>query len=161
MKIYWCEYLKDEKFYKKISCYLCLSEVFFIYLCIIVVVQSLSHVQLFATLWTAAHQASLSITSSWSSLKLMSVESMMPSNGHPFLLCLQSFPATGSFQMSQFFASGGQSTGVSASSVLPMNIQDWFPFRMDWLDLLAVQGTLRVFSSTTVQKHQFFSTQLS
>ena len=62
----------------------------------------------------------------------------------PFSSCLQSFPASGSFQMSQFFTSGGQSIGVSASaSVLPVNIQNWFPLRMDWLDLLAVQGTLK------------------
>ena len=62
----------------------------------------------------------------------------------PFSSCLQSFPASGSFQMSQFFASGGQSIGVSASaSVLPMNTQGLISFRMDWLDLLAVQGTLK------------------
>ena len=62
----------------------------------------------------------------------------------PFSSCPQSFPASGSFQMNQLFAWGGRSTGVSAStSVLPMNTQDWFPFRMDWLDLLAVQGTLK------------------
>ena len=87
----------------------------------------------------------------------------------PFSFCLQSFPASGSFPMSQLFASGGQSIGVSAStSVLPMNIQDWIfrifqwiSFRMDWLDLLAVQGTLKIFSNTTVEKHQFFSAQLS
>ena len=81
----------------------------------------------------------------------------------PFSFCLQFFPASGSFPMSQLFASGGQSIGVSAStSVLPVNIQDWFPFRMDWLDLLEVQGTLkRVFSNTTGQKHQFLSAQLS
>ena len=87
---------------------------------------SLSHVQLFATPWTTAHQASLSITNSWSRPKPMSIESVMPSNHlllcHPLLLCPQSFPASGSFQMSQLFASGGQSIGVSASaSVLPMN----------------------------------------
>ena len=79
--------------------------------------------------WTAASQAFLSITNSKSSLKLMSIESVMPSTISssvvPFSSCLQSFPASGSFQMSQFFASGGQSIGVSASaSVLPMNIQD-------------------------------------
>ena len=81
----------------------------------------------------------------------------------PFSFCLQFFPASGSFPMSQLFASGGQSIGVSAStSVLPVNIQDWFPFRMDWLDLLEVQGTLkRVFSNTTGLKHQFLSAQLS
>ena len=74
---------------------------------------------------------------------------------------LQSFPASGSFQMSQFFASGGQSIGASASaSVLPMNIQDWFPLGWTgWISLLP-KGLWRVFSNTTVQKHQFFSTQL-
>ena len=81
----------------------------------------------------------------------------------PFSSCPQSLPASGSFPMSQLFPWGGQSTGVSASaSELPMNTQDWSPLGMDWLDLLAVQGTLlRVFSSTTVQKHQFFGAQLS
>ena len=94
-------------------------------------VQSLSHVRLFVTPWTVARQASLSITNSWSLLKLMSMESVMPSNHfilcRPLRLLPQSFPASGSISMSQFFASGGQSVGVSASaSVLPMNIQDWF-----------------------------------
>ena len=80
----------------------------------------------------------------------------------PFFSCLQSFPASGSFQMSQFFSSVGQSIEVSASaSVLPMNIQDWFPLGWTgWISLLS-KGLLRVFSNTTVQKHQFFSTQLS
>ena len=78
----------------------------------------------------------------------------------PFYSCPQSFPASGSFPVSQFFTSGGQITEASASaSVLPMNIQGWFSFRIDWLDLLAVQGTLKIFSSTTVQKHQFFCAQ--
>ena len=80
----------------------------------------------------------------------------------PLYSCLQSFPASGSFQMSQFFASGGQSIGVSASaSVLPMNIQDWFP--LGWTGWISLQskGLSRVFSNTTVQKHQFFSTQPS
>ena len=75
---------------------------------------------------------------------------------------LQSFPASGSFQMSQLFAWGGQSIGVSAStSVLPMNIQDWFP--LGWTRWISLQckGLSRVFSNTTVQKHQFFSAQLS
>ena len=79
----------------------------------------------------------------------------------PFSLCLQSFPASGFFPMSQFFTSGGQSTGVSAStSVLPMNIQDWFPLGLTGL-ILQSKGLLRVFSNTTVQKHQFFSAKLS
>ena len=90
-------------------------------------VQSLSHVQLFVTPWTPAHQASLSITNSQSLLKLMSIESVMPFNHLksslvPFSSCLQSFPASGSFPMSQFFPSGGHSIGASASaSVLLMN----------------------------------------
>ena len=92
-------------------------------------VQSLSHVQLFVTPWTAAHQASLSFTNSQSLLKFMSVESVIPSNHlilcHPLLLL--PFPASGSFPMSGLFASGGQNNGASASaSVLPMNIQDDF-----------------------------------
>ena len=82
-----------------------------------------------ATPWTAAHQASLSITNSWSLPKLMSIESVMPSKHHilccPFSSCLQSFPTSASFLMSQFFTSGGQSIGVSASvPVFPKNIQD-------------------------------------
>ena len=80
----------------------------------------------------------------------------------PFSSCLQSLPASGSFQMSQFFASGGQSIGVSASkSVLPMNTQDWSP--LGWTGWISLQSRelSRVFSSTTVQKHQFFSTQFS
>ena len=76
--------------------------------------------------------------------------------------CLKSFPALGYFPMSQIFASGGQSIGASASPLaLPMNIQDWFP--LGWTGLISLQskGLSRVFSNTTVQKHQFFSTQLS
>ena len=80
----------------------------------------------------------------------------------PFFSCLQSFPASGFFPMSQFFALSGQSIGVSASaSVLPMNIQAWFPLGLTgWISLQS-KGLSRVFSNTTVQKHQFFSTQLS
>ena len=80
----------------------------------------------------------------------------------PFSSCLLFFPASGSFPVSQFFASGGQSIGASASaSVLPVNIQDWFPLAWTgWISLLS-KGLSRVFSNTTVQKHQFFSTQLS
>ena len=129
-------------------------------------VQSLSRVRLFATRWTAAREASLSTTNSRSLLKPMSIESVMPSN-HLMLCCplsssLQSYPASGSFPMSQFFVSGGQSIGVSAStSVLPMNIQDWSP--LGWTGWISLQskGLSRVFSNTTVQKHQFFSFQLS
>ena len=80
----------------------------------------------------------------------------------PFSSCLQSFPASESFPMSQLFAWGGQSTGVSASaSVLSMNIQDWFPLGLTGYVSLESKGLSRVFSNTTVQKHQFFGAQLS
>ena len=84
------------------------------------------------------------------------------SSAVPFSSWIQSFPASGSFPMSQLFASGGQSTGASTSaSVLPMNIQDWFPLGLTGLISLQSKGLSRVFSSTIVQKHQFFSAQLS
>ena len=93
------------------------------------------------SLWTAAHHPSLSFTTSWSLLKLVSIESVMPSNHlilcHPLLLLSSVFPALGSFLMSWFFTSGGQSIGASASaSVLPVNIQGWFPFRLTVLIFL-------------------------
>ena len=129
-------------------------------------VQSLSHVQLFVAPWTAARQASLFITNSWSLLKLISIESVMPSNYlilcRPLLLLPSIFPSIRVFSMSQLFASGGQSIGVSAStSVLPMNTQDWSP--LGWTGWISLQfkELSRVFSNTTVQKHQFFNTQLS
>ena len=128
-------------------------------------VQSLSRVQLFETPWTATHQASLSITNSWSLLKLMSTKSVMPSNHlilcHTLLLLPSIFPSIRVFS-NESFVSAGQSIGVSASaSVLPMNIQDWFP--LGWTGLISLQpkGLLRVFFNTTVQKYQFFGTQLS
>ena len=100
--------------------------------------------------WTAVCQASLSFTTFWSLLNLMSTESVMPSNHLilccPFSSCLQSFPASGSFPMSQLFALGGQSIGASASaSVLPMNIQGWFP--LGWTGWISLQskGLSRVF----------------
>ena len=84
----------------------------------------------------------------------------IPSSVVPFSSCFQSFPASGSFLMSQFFASGKQSIGASASaSVLPMNIQNWFPLGLTALIFLQSKGLARAFSSTTVQKHQFFITQ--
>ena len=80
----------------------------------------------------------------------------------PFSSCLQSFPGSGSFLVSQFFASGGQSIGVSASaSVSPMNIQDWFPLGWTGWIFLQSKGLSRVFSNITLQKHQFFRAQLS
>ena len=129
-------------------------------------VQSLSRVRLFATPWTAACQASLSITNSRSHPNPCPLSRWchptISSSVVPFSSCPQSFPASGSLPMSQLFTSGGQSIGVSAStSVLPMNIQDWSP--IGWTGWISLQskGLSRVFSNTTVQKHQFFSTQLS
>ena len=127
-------------------------------------VQSLSHVRLFAIPWTTARQASLpSLTprvhpnpcplSRW-------CHPIISSSVVRFSSCPQSFSASGSFQMSQLFVSGGQSFGVS-KSVLPMNTQDWFP--LGWTGWISLQskGLSRVFSNTTVQKHQFFGAQLS
>ena len=113
-------------------------------------VQLLIRVQLFATPWTAACQASLFFTVSQSLLILLAIESVMPSNHlilcRLFSFCLQSFPASGSFPMSWLFTSGGQSIGASASAtVLSMNISGLISFRIDWLDLLVVQGTLKSF----------------
>ena len=125
-------------------------------------VQSLSCVQLFATPWITASQASLSITNSRSLPKPMLIESVMPS-GHlilcvPFSSCPQSLPASGSSAVSQFFSRGGQSTGVLASaSVLPMNIQDCSP--LGWTGWISLQskGLSRVFSNTIAPNYQFFS----
>ena len=106
-----------------------------------------------------------SITQSGSLLKLMSIEPVMPSNHHilccPLLLLPSIFPSIRAFPMSQFFESGGQSIGASTSaSVLLMNIQDWFPLGLTDCISLQSKGLSRVFFNTTVQKHQFFSTQL-
>ena len=128
--------------------------------------ESLSHVRLFATPWIAACQASLSITNYWSLLKLMSIESVMPSS-HLILCCLfssypKSLPALGSFPMSQLFPWRCQSIGVSAlASVLPKYTEDWSTLEWNgWISLQS-KGHSRVFSNTTVQKHQFFCAQLS
>ena len=127
---------------------------------------SLSRVQLFATPWTTARQASLSITNSRSPSKPIAIVSELPSNHLilccPRLLLPSIFPSIRVFPMSQPFTSGGQRIGVSAStSVLPMNTQDWSP--LGWTGWISLQskGLSRVFSNTTVQKHQFFSTQPS
>ena len=109
------------------------------------VVQLLSRVWLFAALWTAARQASLSFTLSWSLLRLMSIESVMPSNHlvlcHPFFSCLLSFRASRSFPVSCLFASGGQRIRASAlASVLPMNVQSWFPLGLTGLISLQSKG---------------------
>ena len=146
--------------------------------------ESFSRVRLFATPWTVAYQAPLSMgfskqeywsgvplpspTVSLSLLKFMSTEWISThwcyltnsSSAAPFSIHLQYFPASGSFPMSHLFASGGPIIGASAS-VLPMNIQDWFP--LGWVSWISLQsrGLSRVFSNTTVQKHRFFGAQLS
>ena len=134
-------------------------------------VHSLSRVGLFATPWIATRQASLSITNSWSSLRLLSIESVTPPSH--LILCRPLLlspipPSIRVFPMNQveikwpLFAWGGQSIGVSAlGSFLPMNTQGWSP--LEWTGWISLQskGLSRVFSNTTVQKHQFFGTQLS
>ena len=126
---------------------------------VVVAVKSLSHVRLFVTPWTSACYAFLYFTISWSLLKFMCTESVMPFNHLilycPFLSCPQSSPASGSFPMSQLFASGGQGRGASASaSILPMNTQSWFLLGLTGLISLQSKGPPRAFSSTTVWKHQ-------
>ena len=128
--------------------------------------QLLSRVRLFGTPRISAHQASLSITNSRvhsnSSPSSRWCHPAISSSVVPFSSCLQSLRASGSFPMSQLFAWDGQSIGVSASaSVLPENTQDWSP--LGWIGWISLQskGLSRVFSNTTVQKHQFFGTQLS
>jgi len=128
-------------------------------------VQSLSRVQLFATPWIAAHQASLSITNSQSSLRLTSIESVMPSSHlilcRPLLFLSPISPSIRVFSSESVLHIRWPNIGVSAStSVLPMNIQDWFPLRWtSWISLQS-KGLSRVFSNTTVQKHQLFGAQL-
>ena len=130
-------------------------------------VQSLSHVWLFETPWIEACQASLSITIPQSSHRLMSILSMMPSSH--LILCRPLFllpsippPASESFPMSQLFAWGGQSTGVSAlASFLPKKSQGWSPSELtSWISWQS-KGLSRVFSNTTIQKHQIFGAQPS
>ena len=139
-------------------------------LCIFSSVQSLSRVQLFAIPWTAARQASLSRTSRVYSNSCPSHRWCHPTISSSVILFspLQSFPTPGSFQMSQFFTSGGQSIGVSASApILPVNIHGWFPLGWTGLIILQSKGLSRVFSNTAVQiqssilqRSAFFKVQL-
>ena len=129
-------------------------------------VQSLSHVQFFATPWTAAHQASLSITNYHSSLKPMSIELVVPSNHlilcRPLLLLPSIFPSIRVFSNESALRIRWLKYWSSTStSVLPMNTQDWSP--LGWTGWISLQpkGLSRVFSNTTVQKYQLFGTQLS
>ena len=138
---------------KKLPDFSCLSSV-----------QSLSCVQLLVTSWTAAPQTTLSFIISHSVLKFMSIELVMTSNSLilccPLSLCLQPFPAWGSFPVNWLFTSGGQSIGASAS-VLPVNSQGWFPLGLTGLISLQSKGLSRVFSSAAVWKYQFFGAQPS
>ena len=129
-------------------------------------VQSLSHVQLFETPWTAARQASLSITNCWIPPKLMSIESVIPSNHlilrHPLLFLLSIFISIRVFSNESALYIRWPKYWVSASaSVLPMNIQGWSP--LGWTGWISLQskGLSRVFSNTTAQKRQFLGAQLS
>ena len=129
-------------------------------------IQLLNRIQLFATPWITAHQASLSITSSQSSLKLMSTKSMMPSSHlilcHPLLLLPPIPPSIRVFSNELTVHMRWPKYWSFGFTIIPSNKHPGLiSFRMDWLDLLAVKGLSRVFSNTTVQKHQFFSTQLS
>ena len=130
-------------------------------------VQLLSRVRLFVTPWTAARKAPLSITSSWTLLKFMSIELMMPSShlilSCPLLLLPSIFPSIRVFSNESVLCIRWPKYWSFNFSISPSNeYLGLISMRMDWLDLLAVQGTLsRVFSNSTIQKHQFFSTQLS
>ena len=129
-------------------------------------VQSLSRVWLFAIPWTAARQASLSITNSLSLHKLMSIESVMPSNNlilcHPLLLLPSIIPSIRVFSKQSVLYIRWPKYCSFSFSISPSNeYSGLISFKMDWLVLLSVQGTLKVFPNTTVQKHQFLGTQLS
>ena len=128
--------------------------------------QLLSRVQLFATPWTAARQSFLSITNSQSLFKLMSIESVMPSNNlilcHPLLLLPSIFPSIRDISNESVLYIRWPNYWSFNFSISPSNeYSELISFKIDWFDLLAVQGLSRVFSSTTAQKHQFFCAQLS
>ena len=129
-------------------------------------VQSISRVQLFAIPWTAACQASLSITNSQSLLKFMSVVLVMPSNHlilcHPLLLPPSVFPSIKVFSNESILCIRWPKYWSFNFSISPSNeYSGLISFRMDWMDLLKSKGLARVFSNTTVQKHQFFTVQFS
>ena len=129
-------------------------------------VQSLSRVWLFAIPWTAAHQASLSITNCWSLLKFMSIESLMPSNHpilyHPLLLLPSIFPSTGVFSNKSVLLIMWPKYWSFSFSISPSNeYLGLISFRIDWFDLLAVRGTLKSLFQHHSSKHQFFGAQLS
>ena len=125
----------------------------------------LSHVRLFVTLWPVAHQASLSFTISQSLFKLMSIKSVMPSNHlilcHPLLLLPLIFPSIKVFSNESALHIRRPKYWSFNFSISPSNIQDWFPLGLMGLISLLSKGLSRVFSNTTIQKHQFFSTESS
>ena len=128
--------------------------------------QSLSLVRLFVTPWTAAHQASLYITNSWSLLKLMSIKSVMTSNHlilcYPLLLLPPILPSIRVFSKESVLRIRWPKYWSFSFSISPSNeYSGLISFRIDWFDFLAVQGTLKSLLQNTVQKHQFFGTQLS
>ena len=129
-------------------------------------IQSLSRVQIFATPWTAACQASLSITNAWSSLRLTSIKSVMPSShlilGRPLLLLPSIFPSIRVFpHESPLHIKWPKYRSFSFSISASNEYSGLISFRMDWLELLAVQGTLKSLPQHHIQKYQFFGTQLS
>ena len=134
------------------------------YYCHLVQFNSVSHVQLFAPPWTTAHQASLSITNSWSIPKFMSIESVRPSNHlilcRPLLHLPSIFPSIRVFSNESVLCIRWPKYWSFSFSISPsMNIQDW---SLGWTDCISLsKGVSRVFSNTTVQKHQFFSAQSS
>ena len=133
--------------------------------CSIIQFSSVAHVRLFATPWTTAHQASQSITNSWSILKLMFIESVVPSNHlvpyWPLLLPPSISPSIKVFSSESVLCIRWSNYCSFSFSISPCNeYSGLIFFRMDWLDLLAVQGTLKSLSYSTVQKHQFFDSQL-
>ena len=127
---------------------------------IVVAIQLPSLLQLFATLWTVACQASLSLTISWSLLKFMSIDQWchpaISSSDELFSFCPQSFPESETFPMRQLFISWPKYLSVSFSISPSNKYSGLIPLKIDWFDFLAVQGLSGVFSSTTVQRHQFF-----
>ena len=138
--------------------------IFSLFYCL--VVQHLSQVWFFVTPWTAAHQASLSFTISHNLFKFMSIESIMLSDHlilcHTLFHLPSIFPGSGSFPMNQLFPSDSQSIGASTLTLVPpVNIQDLFPLGLTGLISWLSKGLSKVFSSTIVQKHEFFGAQLS
>ena len=158
---YWSIWPRYKNFKRGVCVCMCVCVC--VCVCVVVVVQLLSHVWLFGTPWTAARQISLSFTISQSLLKLMSIELVMPSNHlilcHPVLPSPSIFPSIRVFPSELAFRIRWPEYWSFNFSISPSNeYSGLIFFRSDWFDLLAVQGTRKVFSSTTIQKNQLFST---